>query len=505
MKSIINIILAVAIFSVSPAYALNESDSAYINGVTFYNIFLASKPVLVEEPDYQEIYFDVLSHPRSRGENLPGRVSWNLRVNKTKADEIMNLTLKDDKAIEGDPRKFRFKDQPDYYYIIDPYGILAIYTIPEGNRLTINEFHQKKIKFLNETTERLKELRIVWEFYLGYDYKLEYYNISSGIPYTHIVKLTNKSNETYRNLMIRDYNITKVPQRNATILSPKGENIGRILDIVSIGGSSRSPYYLLYWYEFKSYSDYNKNEINEIIDELDEVSADLDNIRGNLSGDLNSTEIFSILESVSMFKNGTVGQRLVELHQDINSVDAFVKISEEIKNRQRAKWVDVLFGFIIDGNRKRSKQVNGLNDKYNTLEIERRDLFDVSVAIYSAALQREVVSEQLNLAAQNNRDQIRNSWLIAIVAIILGTVVSNFIMWYFQNNESKKLHELTESQINSNKESMERLIAEIKKLKSEDRNKLHELTELHINSNKESMERLIAEIRKLKSEDRNKE
>ncbi len=458
--SIFIIILLLLLF---PVYALDDNQSVYINGVIFYNILLASHPVLVGEIDYSQVYFTIVSQPTIRGESLAGYINSHEKINITKVNEIKSLLLKDNRIIGEDLEEelkpyntnifFRFKDQPDYHYFIRPWGILVVYVIPQGKKLTIEEFKREKIKFLNETTERLRDLWILRKLDLETEYWCAYCDFKSGFSYTLIIKISNESNETYSKLMNSiNYGNVIDQQRNMTILFKNGSNWERIGDVICIGPSSPP---ILRWYEFIAYSNYNYAEIKRINKELEDVGMALNNIRSNLEGDINSTEAFSILENISMSKNGTVEQKLHRLITDIKSADYFVKISKEIENRPHAEWLDVLFGLIINENINRNKQVNDLYEKYNMLENQRQDLFDITVAIYSAALQREGVAKQL-----------KNSWIIAIITIIIGSIIgSGVIQWCLQTQQSKKQEELTQKQIKSYEKNMQKLIDEIRKLK----------------------------------------
>lgn len=468
MRGNIIVIIIILMILSSPVYALNESNSTYINGVIFYNILIASEPVLVGETDYSQAYFWIISRPTVRGEDLVCDVSMEVKINETKVDKIMNFILKN-KRVTNDSLTFWFKDQPNYQYSIWTHGIVASYVIPSGKKLTINEFKREKIKFLNETTNRIRELGVLWKLDLEDDYRCIYCDFESGFSYTYIVGISDESDETYMKLMDGSYyGIIRDPQRSITLLFKNDTGSGRIQDVTLIGPSSQP---ILHWYEFRAYSEYNEDEIRRINRELEAVTESLNAIRNNLSGELNSTEAFSILENISMSNNGTLRQKLDELFEDIKSVDYFIKISKEIENRPHAEWVDTLFGFIINENINKSKQVNDLYEKYNMLENQRRDLFDITVAIYSAALQSESLNKQLNENRISTKEQIKTSWHTAILTIILGSLIIQWIVqWYFQNQQSKKQEKLTQKQIESQEKYMNQLIDEIKKLKSIEEN-----------------------------------
>ncbi|WP_456475798.1 hypothetical protein [Candidatus Pyrohabitans sp.] len=456
MRGLIICILSLAILSSLPAYALNESNSTYINGVTFYNILLASEPVLVGETDYPQAYFRIISLPTGRGEYLAGYISRTVKINETKEEKIRDIMLKDKRAVEEDSVVW-FKDKPNYKYVIHPYGILVEYRISKGNKLTIEEYHAEKLKFLNETTERLREIRV--DKKLGLDIKCEYCNFRSGFSYTRIDELNSENKESYSQLMKGiEYNVIIDHRHNATLLFPKERSsvYDSISDVISIGRDAPS---LLRWYEFLAYSNYNEYEMKKINKELNAISESLEFIRNSLGDELNSTEAFSIFKIISISNNGTIRQKLNEIFPDIKSVDYFIRISKEIKNRPRAEWVDVLFGFKINENIKRSKQVEDFYERYNLLEGESQDLFEITRTVYSAALQKEGISEQLK---------------IAYIGVIISLFVSIFSIVYSirsQKKESRNLRRITKIQIESNKEYMERLINEIKKLKPEKQRK----------------------------------
>ena len=144
MKGIIFVVLSCMIVLAFPVYAVNRSDSASINTVTYYNILIPTKSILVGETDYPQTYFGIVSGSTGRGESVLAEISWPGKINKAKVDEIMTLLLEDERVINESTYIFRFTDQLDYRYNIFPYGILVVYSIPEGEKLSTTDFQKEK-------------------------------------------------------------------------------------------------------------------------------------------------------------------------------------------------------------------------------------------------------------------------------------------------------------------------------------------------------------------------
>jgi len=424
----------------SQAYAIDDNESVYINGVTYYNILIASTPVLVDNVDYQQAYFDVISIPYARGEYFIYDINRYATINISKVNETIAILLKDNKMIIEDKQIgpyttmvfFRFKDHLNYDYYIEPYGVIVVYTIPVGKKLTVDEFIREKIKFLNESTNKLRKLGINWMLDLEDDYKCAYCDFTSGQSYTHIVEISKEDNDTYAKI-IGDDNFGTIKSRHGATIIFRNEPKSEIMaDIISVGESQPD---ILKWYSFLAYSKYNRDKMKKINKELDDVSESLQNISSSLTHELNSTEAIYIFKMLSISDNDTIKQDLSKILRDINSVDYFIKISKEIKNRPHSEWLDIIFGDLIDENINRSKEVRNLYDRYNALEEESKNLFDITVAVYSAALQREGIAKQLEESWKMTEMQV----IYAIFgAIFINGVISFLIQWYFNKQQKKQ-------------------------------------------------------------------
>jgi hypothetical protein len=168
---------------------------------------------------------------------------------------------KDEQAVIKDIQVFRFADQPNYHYWFNPCGIGVLYDIPEGRKLTIKEFHKERLRFLNETTTRLKKLRILQDFEHYPDRK---HNITTGLSFIRISKLTPRNNETYREIMetigIENYGIVYEYRNNLTVLYPTEFRFHNAVFISEYNFDLP----IIDWYQYLALSSYNKDKVEEI-------------------------------------------------------------------------------------------------------------------------------------------------------------------------------------------------------------------------------------------------
>lgn len=217
------------------ARALDDNALVYVEGVQMYNIFLAEKPILLNGSiDYTKAYLRVLSWP-GRGECVVPDLFLYARVNNSKLKEIETI-IQENKLefIKRSQEIFTFKDQPDYNYVVEPWGILVTYVIPEGRKLTIEEFHEERRKFLNESTNKIKELFEI-KYNLECCARNDRYKTYTGYAPVYIVKVSNLSNHTFQKLMKgANYTVVKEPDTDIITLYPTEIRGRRYWDVIFI-------------------------------------------------------------------------------------------------------------------------------------------------------------------------------------------------------------------------------------------------------------------------------
>jgi hypothetical protein len=165
------------------------------------------------------------------------------------------------------------------------------------------------------------------------------------------------------------------------------------------------------------------------------ISKNFEDMQSNLSENLPSEAISTFLK-----EQKDIRKELSDIKREIDPLDAFVKISEESVKRPHANWLDVLFGDEITNRTiiPLRKQVSELNAKYNSLELERSDLFDITVAVYSTTLQRESLNETI----ERMESQIGYAFL-ALIAVIIGLLLSA----YYSHKQIQSTKEENKKQI----------------------------------------------------------
>lgn len=467
-----SLIILLLLYTLPNAHAL-DNTSVYVEGVQMYNIFLAEKPVFLNNSiDYTKAYLRVLSWP-GRGECVVPDLFLYARVNNSKLKEIETI-IQENKLefIKISREIFTFKDQSDYNYVVEPWGILVTYVIPEGRKLTIEEFHEERRKFLNETTNRIKELFEI-KYNLECCARNDRYKTYTGYAPVYIVKVSNLSNYTFQQLMKgTNYKVVKEPDEDIITLY---SNDSKYWDVIFIKGRWSPP--ILYWYGYLALLEYNRDKAKKIEDKLNITERNLEYILGNLNQNLSSEEVFKLLNDLINITKELYGIKNSIIKKDIkgeiDSLDAFVKISEESLKSPHAKWFEALFKEDVEKYCIKSlgTRVSRMNSKYNFLKLERKDLFDIAVATYSTTLQRENFEKEW----EGMQKQIK----IALAALIVSIMIS-IVSFYFSRKSAKEqiqkmdkqiqeMKKLTDKQIKASREDMKTLIEELKNLKQKEK------------------------------------
>ncbi len=100
-----------------------------------------------------------------------------------------------------------------------------------------------------------------------------------------------------------------------------------------------------------------------------------------------------------------------------------------------------------------------MNSRYNFLELERKDLFDIAVATYSTTLQRENFEKEW--------EGIQKQIKIALAALI-GSIMISTVSFYFSRESVKEQIQKMDKQIQASHEDIKILIEEIKNLKQKE-------------------------------------
>lgn len=244
-------------------------------------------------------------------------------------------------------------------------------------------------------------------------------------------------------------------------------------NIYNIKGRWSPP--VLDWYGYLALLEYNEDNASEIETKLDLIEQNLDNIQENLSNtSQNSSELKLILSNLM-----NIRKELYSLKKEIDSLDAFVKISEESLKRPHAKWFEALFKEDVEKYCVKSlgTRVSRINSKLNFLELERKDLFDVAVAMYSTTLQRENFEKEWEGMQEQIKITKRNTWIALGTAIV--SIMISIVSFYFSIKSAKEqiqkmdkqiqeMKKLTDKQIEASREDIKILIEEIKNLKQKE-------------------------------------